>query len=350
MNRHINDGVLALLESISSQSPAGFEIEYDEIYERIRQAREQDDDIVSDGEWACEARQADWTTVISLSCEALASHSKHFQIASWLIEGWLKKQGIAGLEQGLELLNGMQQLWWQEGFPALDEEGETFRLAIFNRLDRDLSKWLLTESPTGAPQCSLDWWHRVLRHEHLANHGSEKETVSGSEEYSLEHFKRWAIRSLPQSQLRLMQQQIADCQTASEMCEKTLCALLGHQEFRLLPKVREALEEWQGLLSRIIEWVAPQKPQLQQDSDCELTNERMGSVETRLATSRETAINQMLLAAQYFRQHEPSSPVPMLMDRAVRWASMSLTEWLEEMVRDEGSLREINHVLRGPEA
>lgn len=350
MNHDINNSVLVLLEPISAQTPAGFEIEYDEIYERIRQAREQDDDIISEGEWACEARQADWTTVISLSCDALTSHSKHFQIASWLIEGWLKKQGIAGLEQGLELLNGMQQLWWQEGYPALAEEGETFRLAIFNRLDRDLSKWLLTESLTGAPQCSLAWWHKVLRHEHLANHGSEKEAESGDEEYSLEHFQRWAVRSMPQSQLQLMQQQLADCQTASEMCEKTLCALLGHHEFRLLPKAREALEEWQGLLRRIIEWVAPQTINFQQDSGCTPTDEPVIAVETRLATSRDTAINQMLLAAQYFRQHEPSSPVPMLMDRAVRWANMSLAEWLEEMVRDEGSLREINHVLRGPEA
>jgi type VI secretion system protein ImpA len=350
MNHAISDSILLLLEPIGAQTPAGFEIEYDEIYERIRQAREQDDDIISDGEWACEARQADWSAVVSLSCEALTSHSKHFQIASWLIEGWLKKQGIAGLEQGLELLNGMQQLWWQEGFPALAEEGETFRLAIFNRLDRDLSKWLLTESPTGAPQCSLAWWHKVLRHEHLTNHGSDKEAESVDEEFSLEHFQRWAMRSLPQSQLQLLQQQIADCQMAAEMCEKTLCALLGHHEFRLLPKAREALEEWQGLLSRITEWVAPQASLLQLDSGSTLADDGAKPAETRLATSRETAINQMLLAAQYFRQHEPSSPVPMLMDRAVRWANMSLAEWLEEMVRDEGSLREINHVLKGPEA
>jgi type VI secretion system protein ImpA len=64
--------------------------------------------------------------------------------------------------------------------------------------------------------------------------------------------------------------------------------------------------------------------------------------------SRDVAISQMLAIAHFFRQTEPSSPVPFLMERAARWANMTLTEWLEEMLADGGSLRDINNALTGP--
>jgi type VI secretion system protein ImpA len=35
------------------------------------------------------------------------------------------------------------------------------------------------------------------------------------------------------------------------------------------------------------------------------------------------------------------------MERAARWAGMTLTEWLEEMLQDDSSMRDINNVLKG---
>jgi len=65
--------------------------------------------------------------------------------------------------------------------------------------------------------------------------------------------------------------------------------------------------------------------------------------------SRDLAISHMLTIAHFFRQSEPSSPVPFLMERAARWAGMTLTEWLEEMLEDKSSMRDINKVLKGQE-
>lgn len=36
------------------------------------------------------------------------------------------------------------------------------------------------------------------------------------------------------------------------------------------------------------------------------------------------------------------------MERAARWADMTLTEWLEEMLSDNNTLQDINNVLTGP--
>jgi type VI secretion system protein ImpA len=61
--------------------------------------------------------------------------------------------------------------------------------------------------------------------------------------------------------------------------------------------------------------------------------------------TRELAVSQMLAIADHFRTNEPSSPVPYLMERAARWAGMTLTEWLEEMLNDTNSINDINNVL-----
>ncbi len=49
--------------------------------------------------------------------------------------------------------------------------------------------------------------------------------------------------------------------------------------------------------------------------------------------------------ARYFRQHEPHSPVPLLAERAARWAEMSLEEWLLHVVKDESTLQQLRELL-----
>jgi type VI secretion system protein ImpA len=48
-------------------------------------------------------------------------------------------------------------------------------------------------------------------------------------------------------------------------------------------------------------------------------------------TSREDAVRMMDKISQYFEKNEPSSPVPMLMNRAKRLVSMKFIEILKDM-------------------
>ncbi|MCW0137780.1 ImpA family type VI secretion system protein [Escherichia coli] len=63
--------------------------------------------------------------------------------------------------------------------------------------------------------------------------------------------------------------------------------------------------------------------------------------------SRELALKQMKEIADFFRETEPSSPVPYLIERAVRWANMSVTDWLNELLPDKEAIHKINEVLKG---
>ncbi|WP_323114839.1 type VI secretion system protein TssA [Pseudomonas guariconensis] len=335
--------IQALMAPIETEAPAGHDIEYDTLYEQIRQAREHED-VVAEDEWACEVKVADWQRVISLGEAVLREHSKHFQIACWLSQAWMQKQGLTGLAQGLELLEGMVRQWWADGFPALEADGEPYRLAMFGRLDRDIGQWLLTHAMTGAPQCSLAWWQQVLRHEHA----KRSDEGSPTDEYSLEQFRLWVVQALDSAQLRTFLEQVRHCRSLLQPFAHALSAVTGNSGTGVMAKTLEGLDDWEAFLSRMLEWLSPPG-----DSDEEVllpSPDRVGERPAQSAQSREAAIRQMQDIARYFRQHEPSSPVPMLMDRAVRWASMPLQQWLAEMVRDENCLREINLVLEGPQA
>ena len=64
-----------LLAPLDADQPAGRDMEYEQIFDDIRQARESDPDYLPQGEWATELRKADWGKVVRLSTKVLQEDS-----------------------------------------------------------------------------------------------------------------------------------------------------------------------------------------------------------------------------------------------------------------------------------
>src|SRR6185503_19324890 len=62
--------------------------------------------------------------------------------------------------------------------------------------------------------------------------------------------------------------------------------------------------------------------------------------------SRADAYRRLSEAADYLLRTEPHSPTPYLVKRAVEWGNMSLPELLQQIVRNEGELNEMDRLLR----
>ncbi|MBP1624759.1 MAG: ImpA domain protein, partial [Acidobacteria bacterium] len=90
-----------LLNPISGENPGGESVRYAPIYDRIKEARREDDDAPQ-GEWQRERKTADHALIIKLAGEALATKSKDLQLAVWLTESLLKTESFAGLRLGLD--------------------------------------------------------------------------------------------------------------------------------------------------------------------------------------------------------------------------------------------------------
>ena len=87
-----------LLNPIPGDSPSGTNLRYAPVYDKIKEARRQDDDAPQ-GEWQRERKVADYKQVIKLAGETLATQTKDLQLAAWLTEAFLHQEGFGGLQQ-----------------------------------------------------------------------------------------------------------------------------------------------------------------------------------------------------------------------------------------------------------
>ncbi len=82
-----------LLNPISEDKPSGENLRYAPVYDKIKEARREDDDAPQ-GLWQRERKVADWPLTIKLIGETLATKTKDLQLVAWLTEAMLKREGI----------------------------------------------------------------------------------------------------------------------------------------------------------------------------------------------------------------------------------------------------------------
>jgi len=116
-----------LLTPIPGDNPSGAYLYYAPIYDKIKEARRQEEDTGPSGVWARERKAADWNQVIKLAGEALATQSKDLQLAVWLSEAYFKKEGFPLLRDSLVLLRQLIETFWDTIYPEVEEGDAEFR-------------------------------------------------------------------------------------------------------------------------------------------------------------------------------------------------------------------------------
>ena len=130
----------ALLAPIPGPDPAGAELRYAPIYDRIRAARRAaddkqqgksasggEDDKLSPEERASAAREY-WLAVQSLIRDVLASQSKDLQLAVWLLEAEAYINGFTGAANVFGLIKRLLETYWDTFHPPVEEDDEPLAL------------------------------------------------------------------------------------------------------------------------------------------------------------------------------------------------------------------------------
>ena len=117
-----------LLNPIPGPSIAGADLRYDPLYDKIKDARYEDDGGPQ-GDWQRPRKAADYTLVAKLAGDALATKSKDLWLAAWLTEAQLRREGFPGLRAGLDLLLSLLGQFWDELYPALEDGDAELRAA-----------------------------------------------------------------------------------------------------------------------------------------------------------------------------------------------------------------------------
>lgn len=116
-----------LLNPIPGENPSGVNLRYDKVSDQIKEARTEGEAGVL-GNFAS-PKKADYKLVIKLAGEALATKSKDLQLAAWLTEAHVKRDGIGMVEPCLKLMLDLQQQFWDTLYPEI-EDGDVGMRAV----------------------------------------------------------------------------------------------------------------------------------------------------------------------------------------------------------------------------
>jgi type VI secretion system protein ImpA len=163
-----------LLKPVAGDNPAGKSLRYDPVYDKIKEARREEDDAPQ-GEWQRERKIADWAVVIKLASDAIADKSKDLQLAAWLTEALLRKDGFNGLLRGLTLLRGLIDEFWEGLYPENEDGDLELRAApldwVGSYFDQPVKNAPITKSGQGFYKFKES---RTVGYEEQANENSSK--------------------------------------------------------------------------------------------------------------------------------------------------------------------------------
>ena len=120
-----------LLNPIPGDNPSGTNLRYAPAYDQLKEARREEDGA-EQGIWQYQVKTADWPLVVKLASDLLAKKSKDLQVAAWLTEAAIHREGFAGLKQGLVLLHGLLTYFWDTVYPETEDGDLEMRATPLN--------------------------------------------------------------------------------------------------------------------------------------------------------------------------------------------------------------------------
>jgi type VI secretion system protein ImpA len=331
-----------LLNPIPGENPSGRNLRYDPVYDKIREARRAEEELQLSAEasksdvWALPAKKADSALVVKLATEALSKRTKDLQIAAWLTEALLAQERISGLTQGLVLLRGMMENFWESLYPGAEDDDIEMRAApiewVGSRLDIQVRRVPLTKS-------RLDWYKfQESRRIGYEEDAQGNEAKAAARQAAIEEKKCTAeefdngVKATDEAYYCQMTTDLAAALEAVQALE----ALSDEKFGRSAPSfgnLKKALEDLQDVVREFWKPEEEKLPEPGMEEQPVKAAPGLSPAEGRAAQRRQSTVplepadadeatHRVVDLACYLRVANPSSPVPYLLLRGLRWGEL----------------------------
>ena len=330
-----------LLTPIAGDNPSGTSLRYDPVYDQIKEARRQDD-VGPQGDWQRERKVADYRQVVDLASKCIAERSKDLQLAVWLTEAALHREKFPGLQQGLDLLRGFLEQFWDTFYPEIEDGDLEARVVLLGWVGGRLVDPVRLKTPITAGGLSLyDYLEsrRIGSEEDAAENESKREARAAAVKEgkaTLEDFDRDAA-STSTAQYEAWVAAMDGC-LGSLTALDTLCDEKFGQDAPAFQPLRAALEEVRHTANQILQKrpgrSAPEsEPEGESEAQTVYADESVAE-DTPRATPRKKATlslepedlddvtARLHAVAKFLRAQDSSNPAPYLMLRGYRWGEL----------------------------
>lgn len=322
-----------MLAEISAANPCGDDLEYDPDFlelERVVLGKPE----AQWGDTVVAATPPDWKAAEILSLGLLA-RSRDLRVAAYLLRALLNRHGFADFAEALALIEGLLEQRWDHVYPLIDTDDDNDSTARVNALAALTDGTGMLIDVRDAPLASS----RV--HGVATLRGIEYATGEVSPPSDVEPPSMSSIEAV-----------IAD---ARDEATQTHAALLGalysamRIETILTERVGAArsidLSPLTKMLRRAADFLGERTASsdalnASADTDGRLDGDLAGGVAADSAaaakaageiTDRQDVIGMIDRICAYYERHEPSSPVPLLLQRARRLVDKSFMEILQDL-------------------
>ena len=128
-----------LLTPVPGDNPSGVNLRYDPVTDKIKEARREEVDAPQ-GAWKTAVKTADYAQVIKLASEVIAKRSKDVQLAVWLVDAHVRREGFAVLGSGFQFLRGLLDQFWDTLYPEIEDDDLEIRSGPFEWLGTKLDQ------------------------------------------------------------------------------------------------------------------------------------------------------------------------------------------------------------------
>ena len=323
-----------LLEATSAGEPSGDDLEYDPLFgemERAAKGREEQ----QFGDTLIAAEEPDWT---ALKAHALAvlDRSKDLRAAVQLTRALVHTAGYAGLAAGLSLIRGYLEDFWESLYPRLDPDDHndpTIRInALLNLCDHTDFLVPIAKLPLVSSSRMGQFSHREIQ---VAS-GAVPRLESEQRQISLEQIEaafREAEPAQTQSTRLLINQSI---EALGEIGNLVSGKLAMEKSFDLQPLIQQLKGAERELADR--SWSGnPMDPSATGDVghlDADSLTQPGNPAAPGDINGRDDVIRSLDRICYYYSRHEPSSPVPLLLQRAKRLVTMGFHDIVQDLAPD----------------
>ena len=332
-----------LLAAVSANSPCGEDMEYDADFLQLeRAAKGQPERSMGDSILPAEPPQ--WRDIQQQSLDLL-QRSKDLRITHFLLQSALALQGVAGLAQVLSLINALLRDYWAELHPRLDADDDndpTVRINALTGLTCDtnirlLRESILTRSRTFGP-VSL---RAALNASGLQSFADEQ---LGAQQLNA------AFLDSDPEQLQATRDALSAARAACEAIEQQVNEQVGSAQGVDLSALKQPLKQALQILNQAVPGTdSSSVPEAVSEDNAPSVESAAAPAAPRPAgdiANRDDVLRSLDKILAYYTRHEPSSPLPVLLNRAKNLVHADFAAIVRNLIPDGMSQFEN---LRGPD-
>ncbi len=330
-----------LLNPIPGDNPCGQNLYYTPLYDKLKEARREEEDIAQ-GEWQRARKVAEWPVVIKLAGEALATQSKDLQIAAWLTEAHLSKEGIGVFAGCLKLLRDLVDTFWDNIYPELEDGDAEMRATplewVGNYLDKIVRRSGVTKSGLDAFKYKEALATGYEADAQTTEKAETRQAAISEGKLTAEEFDK-SFDATPKD---WYETRIGEC----DACLEALSELQSTCESRFgdaapgYGKLRTSLEELRQTYNILLNRKRENQPDAAAEpaaeaepEEQEYAAEEPAPVTRKTAprakksageepSDKEDAAERVAAVARYLRREDPYSPAPYLLLRGLRFGEL----------------------------